>query len=73
MGMNKFETVGDYLAGTGVAMTDSSGGTAGDTIAVISGTYTQSEVANAVASLAEEIEANRVDIAAVIAALNAAN
>jgi len=36
-------------------LTDNSGGTASDTIAVISGTYSQTEVANAIASLAAKI------------------
>ncbi len=38
-----------------VALTDNSGGTASDTIAVIGATYDQAEVANAVASLAAKI------------------
>lgn len=36
-------------------LTDNSGGTDSDTIAVIGGTYSQSEVANAIASLAAKI------------------
>jgi hypothetical protein len=40
-----------------VALTDSSGGTASDTIAAIGGTYSQAEVRNAVASLAAKINA----------------
>ncbi|MGQ9367704.1 cytoplasmic protein [Azospirillum sp. ST 5-10] len=36
-------------------LTDNSGGTPADTIAVIGGTYSQSEVANAIASLAAKI------------------
>lgn len=36
-------------------LTDSSGGTAGDTIAAIGGTYSQTEVRNAVASLAAKV------------------
>ncbi len=40
-----------------VPLTDSSGGTAGDTIAAIGGTYSQTEVRNAVASLAAKINA----------------
>jgi len=43
--------------GTMTALTDSSGGTASDTIAAIGATYTQSEVRNAVASLAAKINA----------------
>lgn len=38
------------------ALVDSSGGTAGGTIAAIGATYTQAEVRNAVASLAAQIE-----------------
>lgn len=41
--------------GAFTALTDSSGGTASDTIAAIGGTYSQSEVRNAVASLAAKI------------------
>lgn len=40
-----------------VSLTDNSGGTAGDTIAAIGGTYSQAEVSNAVASLAAKINA----------------
>ncbi len=39
------------------SLTDSSGGTASDTIAAIGATYDQAEVRNAVASLAAKIEA----------------
>lgn len=42
-----------------VALTDSSGGTAADTIAAIGGTYSQTEVRNAVASLAAKVNALR--------------
>lgn len=42
--------IGDFTS-----LTDSSGGTASDTIAAISGTYVQSEVRNAIASLAAKI------------------
>ncbi len=38
------------------SLTDSSGGTAGDTIAVIGAVYAQGEVQDAVASLARKIE-----------------
>lgn len=38
-----------------VDLTDNSGGTGTDTIAVIGGTYSQTEVANAIASLAAKI------------------
>ena len=41
--------------GNEVALTDSSGGTAADTIAVIGATYDQAEVRNAVASLAAKV------------------
>jgi hypothetical protein len=36
-------------------LTDNSGGTAADTIAAIGGTYSQTEVANAIASLAAKV------------------
>ena len=39
------------------SLTDNSGGTAADTIAAIGGTYSQAEVANAVASLATKVNA----------------
>jgi hypothetical protein len=45
-----------------VALTDSSGGTAGTTIAAIGATYTQAEVRNAVATLAAQIERLRLAI-----------
>jgi hypothetical protein len=38
-----------------VDLTDNSGGTGSDTIAVIGGTYDQAEVANAIASLSDKI------------------
>lgn len=44
-------------AGDVTALTDNSGGTAGDTIAAIGATYNQAEVRNAVASLAAKINA----------------
>ena len=46
----------DTATGTATAsLTDNSGGAASDTIAAIGGTYSQSEVQNAVASLAAKI------------------
>jgi hypothetical protein len=41
--------------GQEVELTDSSGGTAADTVAAIGGSYSQSEVANAIASLTAKI------------------
>jgi hypothetical protein len=41
--------------GTATQLTDSSGGTAADTIAAIGGSYNQAEIRNAVASLAAKI------------------
>jgi hypothetical protein len=52
--------VGPKLDANGGAiadLTDNSGGTASDTIAVIGATYDQAEVANAIASLAAKINA----------------
>lgn len=47
----------DFQTGNAItSLTDSSGGTAGTTIAAIGATYTQAEVRNAVASLAAQIE-----------------
>lgn len=43
------------IAGALTELTDSSGGTAGGTIAAIGGSYSQSEVANAIASLAAQV------------------
>jgi len=51
----------DTAALTAVTLTDNSGGAASDTIAAIGATYSQSEVANAVASLADEINKLRAD------------
>lgn len=48
---------GGVVATQVTTLTDNSGGTASDTIAVIGATYSQTEVANAVASLAEQINA----------------
>lgn len=46
----------DTATGAAVAsLTDNSGGTAADTIAAIGGTYSQTEVRNAIASLAAKI------------------
>ena len=46
------------VSGTAVpSLTDNSGGTGADTIAVIGATYDQAEVANAIASLADKINA----------------
>lgn len=52
-GIVEFEATQGVLA----ELTDNSGGTAADTIAAIGGTYSQTEVANAVASLAAKINA----------------
>lgn len=62
----------DFLAGskrqvnqtTIASLTDSSGGTASGTIAVIGATYDQAEVRNAVASLAAKVEALTVALEA---------
>ena len=50
---------------TAAAVTDNSGGTSSATIAVIGATYSQTEVANAVASLATIANANLADVAAI--------
>jgi hypothetical protein len=47
-----------------VALTDSSGGAAADTIAAIGGTYSQTEVANAIASLASKTNELRAALVA---------
>lgn len=57
-------------AATAVALTDSSGGTASQTIAAIGATYDQAEVRNAVASLADEINKLIVDVASLRSAIN---
>lgn len=44
------------------ALTDSSGGTASDTLAAISGTYVQAEVRNSIASLAAKINSLRAAV-----------
>lgn len=58
-------------AATAAALTDSSSGSAGATIAAIGGTYDQDEVRDAVASLAAQVNALIVDNAAMRATLNA--
>jgi len=50
---------------TAAALTDNSGGTASQTIAAIGETYSQTEVRNAVASLADEINKLIVDVTAI--------
>jgi hypothetical protein len=47
------------------SLTDNSGGTPATTIAAIGATYSQSEVANAIASLAAQLAKIKVDVAAV--------
>jgi hypothetical protein len=57
-GSAKAPAVPAYVDGSTVAaLTDNSGGTASETIAVIGATYDQAEVRNAVASLAAKIAA----------------
>ena len=51
-----YKADGTQVANIG-QLTDSSGGTASSTIAAIGGTYSQSEVANAIASLAAKVNA----------------
>lgn len=51
-------------AGAIVPLTDSSGGTASNTIAAIGGTYSQTEVRNAVASLAAKVNELAVQVRA---------
>lgn len=53
VGVVAFQAVNGVLT----ELTDSSGGTASDTLAAISGTYVQSEVRNSIASLAAKITA----------------
>lgn len=50
-------TLQSIPSSTLTALTDNSGGTAADTIAAIGGTYSQTEVRNAIASLAAKINA----------------
>ena len=59
------------VTATVATLTDNSGGTASQTIAVIGGTYDQAEVANAVASLADEINKLIADNAELRRVLNA--
>lgn len=69
MGLNtRFETAD---APTAAALTDSSGGTAGQTIAEIGGTYVQAEVRNAVASLTRQVNRLIVDVESLRKAMNA--
>lgn len=62
----------DTAALTAQTLTDNSGGSASDTIAAIGATYSQTEVANAIASLADEINKLRADNATQKTALDAA-
>lgn len=69
MGVNtRLEKV---VAATALVLTDSSSGTASQTIAAIGATYDQDEVRNAVASLADEINKLIVDNAELRRVLNA--
>ena len=78
MSLNKFDTVAGVTsasAATGAALTDNSGGTASTTLADVTeaqnaGSADRVPTENAIASLAAQIEANRVDIAAIISTLN---
>lgn len=57
--------IADPATQTQDALTDNSGGTPGTTIAAIGATYTQSEVRNAVATLAAQLAKVKTDLAAV--------
>lgn len=57
-------------AATAAALTDNSGGTASQTIAAIGASYSQTEVRNAVASLADEINKLVTDVASLRSAIN---
>jgi len=58
-------------AATAATLTDSSSGSASQTIAAIGGTYDQDEVRDAVASLAAQINKLIADVAAMRTVLNA--
>lgn len=64
----------DNVAATGVALTDSTGGTSysNHTLKVLEDSYTKATIAGNLATLATQVEANRADVAALIAALVAA-
>lgn len=68
--MNKIDQAS---AATGVALTDSTGGTSysNHTLKAIEDTYTKATIAGNLATLATQVEANRADISAVITKLNA--
>jgi hypothetical protein len=69
MGLNtRLETASDATAS---ALTDSSGGTAGQTIAAIGSEYSQAEVRNAVASLARQVNRLITDVSSLRDAINA--
>lgn len=59
------------VAATAATLTDSSSGSATQTIAAIGGTYDQDEVRDAVASLAAQVNKLIADVAAMRAVLNA--
>ena len=54
--INGIQVVGEQQPSIG-ALTDNSGGSAADTIAVIGATYDQAEVRNAIASLTAKVNA----------------
>ena len=64
MSRTRYATDAAVAAAT-ASLTDNSGGTAADTIAVIGGTYAQAEVANAVASLAAKVNDIKTELGAV--------
>jgi hypothetical protein len=57
LGIVEFDATRSGLGGQVAELTDSSGGTASDTLAAISGTYVQAEIRNSIASLAAKITA----------------
>jgi len=59
------------VAATAATLTDSSSGSATQTIAAIGGTYDQDEVRDAVASLAAQVNKLISDVAAMRSVLNA--
>ena len=64
-------TQGVAIADPAGALTDSSGGTASDTLAAITGSYVEATIENTVASLAAKIESNRATLALILAELRA--
>ena len=77
MGMNKFERVGSVFTQTQTALTDSSGGSAGATLAAADSTVIDTTNVGTIndnfASLAAQLALIKTDVADIMTKLNEAN